>query len=56
MITRRDFIVAGVSILITAAVIALAQPVAKPVMHSAIFNWKDIKVEQTCLLYTSRCV
>jgi uncharacterized cupin superfamily protein len=47
MITRRDFIVAGVSILITAAVIALAQPVAKPVMHSAIFNWKDIKVEQT---------
>jgi hypothetical protein len=33
---RRDFTVAGVSILITAAVITFAQTIAKPVMRSAI--------------------
>lgn len=47
MITRRDFIVAGVSILITAAVITFAQPAAKPVMPSSVFNWSSLKVEPT---------
>jgi XRE family transcriptional regulator, regulator of sulfur utilization len=47
MITRRDLIVAGVSILTATAVIALAQSVVKPVMHSAVFNWKDLKAATT---------
>jgi uncharacterized cupin superfamily protein len=47
MITRKNFIVAGVSILTTATVIAFAQSAAKPAMHSAIFNWKDLKAETT---------
>ena len=47
MITRRDFVVAAVSILATAAVVALAQTDAKPLMHSRVFQWSDLKVEQT---------
>ena len=47
MITRRDFIVAGVSIFITATVITFAQAAAKPVMRSAIFNWSSLKTETT---------
>jgi quercetin dioxygenase-like cupin family protein len=47
MITRRDFAVAAVSILATAAVAALAQSAAKPVMHSAVFQWQNLKVEPT---------
>ena len=46
MITRRDFVVATVAIAVTgAAVVAYAQSVAKPVMHSAVFNWSDLKAE-----------
>jgi XRE family transcriptional regulator, regulator of sulfur utilization len=33
--------------LLTAAVLTFAQSIAKPVMHSAIFNWLHLKVEQT---------
>jgi len=47
MITRRDFVVAGVSILTTVAVVALAQSAAKPVMHSSVLNWRDMKVATT---------
>jgi quercetin dioxygenase-like cupin family protein len=47
MITRRDFVVAAVSILATAAVVAFAQTAAKPIMHSRVFNWSDMKVDQT---------
>jgi uncharacterized cupin superfamily protein len=47
MITRRDFIVAGVCIFTTAAVIALAQTTSKPILHSSVFNWKDFKAETT---------
>jgi XRE family transcriptional regulator, regulator of sulfur utilization len=47
MITRRDFVVAAVSILATAGVVALAQTAAKPVMHSSVFNWSNLKVEPT---------
>jgi len=47
MITRRDFIVAAVSVSTAVAGIALAQPAGKPVMHSSIFNWADLKVTPT---------
>ena len=47
MITRRDFIVAAVSVLATVAVVAFAQTEAKPVMHSSVFNWSSLKVEPT---------
>jgi XRE family transcriptional regulator, regulator of sulfur utilization len=47
MITRRNFVVAGVAIFTTAAVIAFAQTAAKPVMHSCVVNWNDLKVEPT---------
>jgi len=47
MITRRDFAVATVSILATATIVTFAQTVAKPVMHSSVFNWSSLKVEPT---------
>ena len=47
MITRRDFVVAGISIFATIAVVALAQSAAKPIMRSRVFNWSDLKVEKT---------
>ena len=48
MITRRDLLVAAVAISATVAFVALAQTAAtKPVMHSSVFNWKDMKVETT---------
>jgi XRE family transcriptional regulator, regulator of sulfur utilization len=47
MITRRDFAVAAVAMLATAAVVTFAQTVAKPVMHSSVFNWASLKVEPT---------
>jgi len=33
--------------LITAATIALAQTTTKPIMHSRVFDWGALKVEQT---------
>ena len=47
MITRRDFAVAAVSLLATAAVVTFAQTAAKPVMHSSVFNWSSLKAEPT---------
>jgi hypothetical protein len=47
MITRRDFTVAAVSALATAAVVTFAQTAGKPVMHSSVFNWGSLKVEPT---------
>lgn len=47
MITRRDLIVAAAVIVATAAVIALAQSPAKPVMHSAVLSWAGFKTEPT---------
>ena len=47
MFTRRDFIVATVSILTMAAVFAFAQSAAKPLMRSSVFNWSSLKVEPT---------
>jgi mannose-6-phosphate isomerase-like protein (cupin superfamily) len=48
MITKRDLIVAGVSALLAVAGVALAQSTAaKPILHSSVFNWADLKVEPT---------
>ena len=47
MIPRRDFVVAAVSILATAAVVTFAQSAAKPVMHSCVFHWSSMKIEST---------
>ncbi len=43
MITHRDLFVAAVAASVTVAGIALAQTNAKPVMHSSVFNWTDLK-------------
>lgn len=47
MITRRDFCVAAISALVAVAGIALAESNGKPVMHSCVFNWADLKVTPT---------
>lgn len=47
MIDRRDILVAAVTFGATIAVVALAQSAAKPVMHSRVFQWSDMKVEPT---------
>ena len=47
MITRRDMFVATISIFTAVAGIALAQSVGKPVMHSCVFNWADLKAAPT---------
>jgi mannose-6-phosphate isomerase-like protein (cupin superfamily) len=46
-ITRRDLIVAAVAIFIAVAGLALAQSGGKPVLHSCVFNWADLKVVPT---------
>jgi quercetin dioxygenase-like cupin family protein len=47
MITRRDLFVAGISFFIAIAGVALAESTGKPVMHSRVFNWADLKVTPT---------
>jgi len=47
MITRRDFVVSAITILATATVMAIAQSITAPVMHSTVFNWADLKVSPT---------
>ena len=47
MITRRDILVAAVSMSVAVAGIALAQSTGKPVMHSSVFNWADLKAVPT---------
>ena len=47
MFTRRDLIVAAISASIAAGGLAVAQSNGKPVMHSCVFNWADLKVTQT---------
>jgi len=43
-ITRRDLFLVLVSVSLTVAGLAVAQSVAgKPVMHSCVFNWDDLK-------------
>jgi quercetin dioxygenase-like cupin family protein len=47
MITRRDLCVAAVAGFIAVAGMALAQSNGKPVMHSCVFNWADLKASPT---------
>lgn len=47
MITRRDLLVAAISIFTAAGVLALAQSAGKPVMHSCVFNWAELKAVPT---------
>jgi uncharacterized cupin superfamily protein len=49
MITRRDFVVAAVAMLATATIVTFAQSAAKPVMHSSVFNWNNLKVTPTAM-------
>jgi uncharacterized cupin superfamily protein len=46
-ITRRDIFVALLSISVTVAGIGLAETTGKPMMHSSVFNWDDLKVVET---------
>jgi XRE family transcriptional regulator, regulator of sulfur utilization len=45
MTTRRTVVLAAATVLVTAALGALAQTAAKPILHSAVFNWADLQVE-----------
>jgi XRE family transcriptional regulator, regulator of sulfur utilization len=47
MITRRDLIVAVISISLAVAGMAFAESNGKPVMHSCVFNWADLKAKPT---------
>ena len=47
MITRRNLIVAAAAVATAVTAVALAQPSAKPVMHSTVFSWAGLKVEPT---------
>jgi hypothetical protein len=47
MITRRDLLVAAISVCAAIAGLAAAQSTDKPVMHSCVFNWADLKVVPT---------
>jgi XRE family transcriptional regulator, regulator of sulfur utilization len=47
MITRRDLLVAAISISLAVAGIAFAESNGKPVMHSCVFNWADLKAKPT---------
>ena len=38
---------AGVSICVAVAGMALAETAGKPVMHSSVFNWSELKVKPT---------
>jgi len=45
MITRKKFVAVAAAILAAAAVVALAQSNAKPVLHSSVFNLSSLKAE-----------
>ena len=47
MITRRDLFVATAAVVATVAAMAFAQTTTTPIMGSRVFNWKDMKVDQT---------
>ena len=46
-ITRRDLVVAAVSVSLAVAGFAFAQAAGKPMMHSCVVNWADLKVTPT---------
>lgn len=43
MITRRDLAVSAITALAVLSVVALADTNGKPIMHSCVFNWDDLK-------------
>ena len=45
--TRRDLCVAAISLFIAVAGMALARSAGKPLMHSCVFNWADLKAVPT---------
>ena len=47
MITRRDLLVAAISMSLAVAGITFAESNGKPVMHSCVFNWADLKARPT---------
>ena len=47
MITRRDLLVAGVSLIAAVAGVAVAESNGKPILHSSVFHWADLKVKPT---------
>jgi quercetin dioxygenase-like cupin family protein len=47
MITRRDLLVAANSMSLAVAGITFAESNGKPVMHSCVFNWADLKARPT---------
>jgi len=47
MITRRDLLVAALSLSLTGAGLALAQSAAKPLMHSFVRSWANLKATPT---------
>jgi quercetin dioxygenase-like cupin family protein len=47
MITRRDLIIAAISISLAVAGLAFAESNGKPVLHSCVFNWADLKPKPT---------
>ena len=47
MITRRDLMVAALSLSLTGAGLALAQSAAKPLMHSFVRPWANLKATPT---------
>lgn len=47
MITRRDIFVAAISAAVAVGGVALAESNGKPVMHSSVFKWNDMKLVPT---------
>jgi quercetin dioxygenase-like cupin family protein len=47
MITRRDLLVATTSACLAVAGLVLAESNGRPVMHSCVFNWAELKVKPT---------
>jgi quercetin dioxygenase-like cupin family protein len=47
MITRRDLLVVAISMSLAVAGITFAESNGKPVMHSCVFNWADLKAKPT---------
>lgn len=47
MITRRELFIAVISASIAVAGVTLAESNGKPIMHSCVFNWADLKAVPT---------
>ncbi len=47
MFSRRDFVVAIVAACTTLATVAFAQVAGRPILHSSLFNWEQMKAEET---------